>query len=811
MAQVIPPITSLPLDSSAAPSVEDIQDRIPSMCVDYLSHNWSEEDVWASWRSMTRHKHEIANGVRLENASWRTWQKQRNKLKTISPETLNWLKDSDVTWLYGPLHTAQVEPVRPPKVANTEERLNIDLPAGKKPILKHRTLSEMLSLTTPSSPILEATYEEMDVDVLDGPDVRPPLMQTKSDTNIVRQRGGLRKSPPRHPIVDRTMEGYGNDAQPAPNPDSSTSKRHISFNTFVEQCVAVDDPNDLPQSAIQFGGQQDDSDDDVLEMRSMSSGSSRSRPSLSRGSSTTSVEHLTIAKIAPTMLKTGGHFGKNSPAVVYMPPPEYRSPSQQTSPSYDFPSPEDDGRPQWGDQYGTSAGYDYFGSTSPSGKVHTGGYAQPRPPTQPAPPPVNVAAPPAQPKWRQPAGASATPPLVGSERSSATASATSSTGSSSSSLTNVAQVSVSPPQPQRSILKVRSPQPAVGPAPESPPLSYFNYNPSVATGIGGMRSAQQGVAHEHLGPTGSPVTSPVVSTAQAAAEERPERQERGREERGRSTSRGNSALGRSSSGSQSIGSTSSLSPGTPRSPMDHGHVHHGPSATVPPPSGKRLDRVLEDEPMDVDGEDDEASEAQTPTPHSSPQIAFRPMKDTSPASLPHTSTRLQSAAQPSHNSPYSPTSAYFLGAALGGANGNGTAYKEVDQDLPTADPATVLSPTDRPQGKMRPTTAHVGTNAAPTLAQPMPGGFGQTTSGSSTSSNGGRDAAAFGDGVAADGTIISRAANIASTAKDILGALWYGANEGQGRRVSGGQSAQVAQGGLQLDNGAASPGRGAQR
>ncbi|KAF8902336.1 hypothetical protein CPB84DRAFT_1678865 [Gymnopilus junonius] len=39
---------------------------------------------------MTRQKNEIANGVRLENASWRTWWKQRNKLKTVSPETLNW-------------------------------------------------------------------------------------------------------------------------------------------------------------------------------------------------------------------------------------------------------------------------------------------------------------------------------------------------------------------------------------------------------------------------------------------------------------------------------------------------------------------------------------------------------------------------------------------------------------------------------------------------------------------------------------------------------------------------------------------------
>lgn len=62
----------------------------PEGQVDYLSHNWREEDVWRSWRSMTRQKNAIVNGMRLENASWRTWWKQRNKLKTISPETLNW-------------------------------------------------------------------------------------------------------------------------------------------------------------------------------------------------------------------------------------------------------------------------------------------------------------------------------------------------------------------------------------------------------------------------------------------------------------------------------------------------------------------------------------------------------------------------------------------------------------------------------------------------------------------------------------------------------------------------------------------------
>lgn len=96
MAQYIPG-SSVTLSASLSalarapiPDDADVQTSIPSICVDYLSHEWQEEDVWASWRNMTRHKNEISNGVRLENASWRTWWKQRNKLRTISPETLNW-------------------------------------------------------------------------------------------------------------------------------------------------------------------------------------------------------------------------------------------------------------------------------------------------------------------------------------------------------------------------------------------------------------------------------------------------------------------------------------------------------------------------------------------------------------------------------------------------------------------------------------------------------------------------------------------------------------------------------------------------
>jgi hypothetical protein len=62
----------------------------PSRHVDYLSHNWKEEDIWSSWKHIVSKRNAYNNSARLENASWRTWTKSKNKLKTVSPETLNW-------------------------------------------------------------------------------------------------------------------------------------------------------------------------------------------------------------------------------------------------------------------------------------------------------------------------------------------------------------------------------------------------------------------------------------------------------------------------------------------------------------------------------------------------------------------------------------------------------------------------------------------------------------------------------------------------------------------------------------------------
>lgn len=62
----------------------------PSRHVDYLSHNWKEEDIWSSWRYMVGKRNVYQNSARLENASWRTWAKAKYNLKTLSPEKLNW-------------------------------------------------------------------------------------------------------------------------------------------------------------------------------------------------------------------------------------------------------------------------------------------------------------------------------------------------------------------------------------------------------------------------------------------------------------------------------------------------------------------------------------------------------------------------------------------------------------------------------------------------------------------------------------------------------------------------------------------------
>ena len=62
----------------------------PSRHVDYLSHEWREEDIWASWKHIVSKRKVYGERSRLENASWRTWAKSKYRLRTVTPEKLNW-------------------------------------------------------------------------------------------------------------------------------------------------------------------------------------------------------------------------------------------------------------------------------------------------------------------------------------------------------------------------------------------------------------------------------------------------------------------------------------------------------------------------------------------------------------------------------------------------------------------------------------------------------------------------------------------------------------------------------------------------
>lgn len=62
----------------------------PTRHVDYLSHDWREEDIWASWRYVVSQRNKYGEKSRVENASWRTWAKSKFRIRTVSPEKLNW-------------------------------------------------------------------------------------------------------------------------------------------------------------------------------------------------------------------------------------------------------------------------------------------------------------------------------------------------------------------------------------------------------------------------------------------------------------------------------------------------------------------------------------------------------------------------------------------------------------------------------------------------------------------------------------------------------------------------------------------------
>ncbi|KAL1901766.1 protein phosphatase regulator [Ceratocystis pirilliformis] len=246
-------ITSRPQSPVIFNSEDDTAVRaVPSRHVDYLSHDWREEDIWSSWKYVVSRRGEFTNSARLENASWRTWMKSKNKLKTVSPETLNWLKESDVTWLYGPLQVGST-----PNGGTTSSNDPPSAASTTKPILKKRSKSEAMlqrSLST-SSLVKQATaaIQAQETHLRN----RRPVVQSITSTALF---SGRRR------VSTDCSPGYPTSLVPSGIVSPSEQKR-IHFNEQVIQCIAVDvkgpDEDDEPA----FSQTLSDDEDGILLIR----------------------------------------------------------------------------------------------------------------------------------------------------------------------------------------------------------------------------------------------------------------------------------------------------------------------------------------------------------------------------------------------------------------------------------------------------------------------------------------------------------------------------------------------------------------
>ncbi|KXG51676.1 Protein of unknown function DUF1752 [Penicillium griseofulvum] len=272
------------------PSADDslIEDE-PSRHVDYLSHDWKEEDIWSSWRYVTSRRNDYSNGVRLENASWRTWAKAKHNLKTISPESLNWLKDCDVTWLYGPLKSSDhaTSPSPPPSRLDTP---NFYL--DRKPILKKKTASEaILQRSLSQHTLLQHAGAILKAQEAENHWVRPPFPRSNTDLDHLHHRTGSSTYSLGGTLTTSSSSGV----------TSPSERRHIHFNNEVVQCIAVEAKSYEDDWPATFD--ESSSDDGVVMMRQISGRSSLSNHTPRNSSSG---DGKTIAPLPSTTLKYRG-------------------------------------------------------------------------------------------------------------------------------------------------------------------------------------------------------------------------------------------------------------------------------------------------------------------------------------------------------------------------------------------------------------------------------------------------------------------------------------------------------------------------
>ncbi|KAK4070724.1 hypothetical protein Trihar35433_5191 [Trichoderma harzianum] len=247
--------------------------------------------------------------------------KVKNKLRTVSAETINWFKDNDVTWLYGPLQS------------------------GTKPIHNTRAEQSNISLSKTDSRV--------------NPNKKQILKKRKQAAATIQAqetRSILRPSNNRRGIVDvfaypfssrRTRVDSSGLASPTESygiTSTSAKRREIRFNEQVEQCIAINingDDKDEMKGYPDCYGDNSDSDDGVM-LKQL-----RTKKQTAKAKWT---EDKTIAKLSSTTLK--GHKDTRCPRSPPLSPSSWQETMLPSKPSRGFFFGEHDNeeallRPGW--------------------------------------------------------------------------------------------------------------------------------------------------------------------------------------------------------------------------------------------------------------------------------------------------------------------------------------------------------------------------------------------------------------------------------------------------------------------------------
>ncbi|KAI4125889.1 MAG: hypothetical protein LQ347_005198 [Umbilicaria vellea] len=222
------------------------------------------------------------------------------------------LKDHDVTWLYGPLQTGISKSFHADSAPPASQISRTNSFASKKPILKKRSLSEvMLQRSISSSTLMKQATDALQAQ---GPEKRMrdrPSLCSLGDGAV--PTFVLSSNPTTPGVSDLTDASTALQSASSSGSRSPSDKRHIHFNDKVEQCIAINKDGDEAEEYFNVHDDDSSDDDGVIMMKPVPGKTKLSNRSTPRNSFST--DSKTIAMLPSTTLK----YRSDTPELVERP------------------------------------------------------------------------------------------------------------------------------------------------------------------------------------------------------------------------------------------------------------------------------------------------------------------------------------------------------------------------------------------------------------------------------------------------------------------------------------------------------------